>query len=129
MAPSHSAFDYFVNEALWSSQSFDHVRNRNRRNDYGGSFGGPVWIPKIYNGRDKTFFFFNLEQYRENVRVSNQIQTVPTLAFREGTTVLGTAPLTNIRVVADVPGEFVVDRVQASAEFRKEGQSISDFSA
>ena len=36
-----------------------------RRNDYGFTVGGPVWIPKVYNGRDKTFFFFNWEQFRE----------------------------------------------------------------
>ena len=34
---------------------------RIRRNDYGFNVGGPVWIPKLYNGKDKTFFFFNWE--------------------------------------------------------------------
>ena len=29
------------------------------------SAGGPVWIPKVYNGRDKTFFFFNLTTFRQ----------------------------------------------------------------
>jgi Carboxypeptidase regulatory-like domain len=32
---------------------------------YGGSVGGPIWIPKLYNGRNKSFFFFNYEGYRE----------------------------------------------------------------
>ncbi|MBV9082923.1 MAG: carboxypeptidase regulatory-like domain-containing protein, partial [Acidobacteriaceae bacterium] len=32
---------------------------------YGGSVGGPILVPKIYNGRDKSFFFFNYEGYRE----------------------------------------------------------------
>ena len=32
--------------------------------DYGGSIGGPVWIPGAYDGRDKTFFFFNYEKFR-----------------------------------------------------------------
>ena len=72
-----SAFDYFVNEALNAHQPYNFVRNRNRRNDFGGSFGGPVRIPKIYNGRDRTFFFFNLEEYKEAVLISNAIQTVP----------------------------------------------------
>jgi hypothetical protein len=79
-----SAYDYFVNEALYAHQSFDHLRNRNRRNDFGGTLGGPIIIPKIYNGKDKTFFFFSYEQFRESTIVSNQVTTVPTLAYRAG---------------------------------------------
>ncbi len=36
---------------------------RDRQLDGGGSFGGPVYVPKIYNGKDKTFFFFALERF------------------------------------------------------------------
>ena len=85
-----SAYDYFVNEAMHSPMPFTndgtgkHLRNRQRRNDYGFTFGGPVTIPKVYNGRDKTFFFFNFEQFRETLRVSTGLQTVPTLAYRTG---------------------------------------------
>ena len=45
--------------------------------------GGPVWIPKIYNGHDKTFFFFNFEQFREALGII-QLETVPTAAYRAG---------------------------------------------
>ena len=31
------------------------------RNEYGGSIGGPIWLPKVYNGKNKTFFFFSYE--------------------------------------------------------------------
>jgi Carboxypeptidase regulatory-like domain/TonB dependent receptor len=79
-----SAYDYFVNEALYAHQSFDHARNRNRRNDFGGSLGGPIRIPKIYNGTNRTFFFFAYEQFRESTIVSNQVTTVPTAAYRNG---------------------------------------------
>ena len=34
------------------------------KNNFGGSFGGPVRIPKVYNGHDKTFFFFAWEQIK-----------------------------------------------------------------
>ncbi len=34
------------------------------RNEYGGTVGGPVWIPKLYNGRNKSFWFFNYEGYK-----------------------------------------------------------------
>src|SRR5580704_10593872 len=48
-----------------------------RKNDYGGTFSGPVWIPKLYDGRDKTFFFFAWEQLRYNLGATT-ITTVPT---------------------------------------------------
>jgi hypothetical protein len=72
-----SAYDYFVNEALDAGVSFtdagttnpnkagQHVRNPIRQNDYGFTLGGPIKIPKLYNGHDKTFFFFNFEQFRQ----------------------------------------------------------------
>jgi hypothetical protein len=82
-----SGYDYFVNEALNAAEPFytgsPNMLPRNRRNDYGGTIGGPVWIPKVYNGHNRTFFFFNFEQYREKVTVANT-QTVPTVAYRNG---------------------------------------------
>jgi len=50
-----------------------------KQNDYGGTLGGPVIIPHLYNGRDKTFFFFSWEQYRQAVG-GTQASTVPTQA-------------------------------------------------
>src|SRR5215471_9819029 len=70
-------FEYFVNEFMNAGDPFSFnsgtpanpsggkYRPVNRRNDYGGTFGGPFWIPKLYNGRDKTFFFFSYERYKE----------------------------------------------------------------
>ncbi len=60
-----------------------YARPADKKNDYGVNLGGPVWIPKIYNGRNKTFFFFNWEQYRQNVGQTNT-GTVPTAAQRNG---------------------------------------------
>ncbi|MBV9507509.1 MAG: TonB-dependent receptor [Acidobacteriia bacterium] len=85
-----TAYDYFDNEALNAGLPFTdngaggHIRNTVRRNDYGFTLGGPVWLPKIYNGKDKTFFFFNFEQFRENQVVRSGIATVPTAAYRIG---------------------------------------------
>jgi hypothetical protein len=84
-----SGYDYFVNEFLNAGYPFSNdgtghkVRPRNRRNDYGGTLGGPVWIPKLYNGHDKTFFFFNWEEYLEATTLPFSL-TVPTAAFRRG---------------------------------------------
>ena len=85
-----SGYDYFVNEALNAGQPFTNDRNgnllrpRQRRNDYGFTFGGPVQIPKVYDGHDKTFFFFSFEQFRETVINNTTTITVPTLAYRTG---------------------------------------------
>ena len=91
-----SAYDYFVNEALNAGLPYtdagvtnslkegQHIRNAVRREDYGFTLGGPVRIPKVYNGTDKTFFFFSFEQFRENRTISNGVATVPTLAYRNG---------------------------------------------
>jgi hypothetical protein len=79
-----SGYDYFINEDLNANQNeTGSPRPRNRRNDYGVTIGGPVWIPKVYNGHDKTFFFFNFEQFREALGII-QSETVPTAAYRTG---------------------------------------------
>ncbi|MBV9508381.1 MAG: TonB-dependent receptor, partial [Acidobacteriia bacterium] len=95
-----SAYDYFVNEAFNAATPWVNTKPLARRNDYGFTLGGPVVIPKIYNGHDKTFFFFNWEQYRETQVISNLFLTVPTTAYRAGNfataltgRTLGTDPL------------------------------------
>lgn len=83
-----AAFDLLHNDKLnavpWNNISNgSNVKPRDHQNDYGGSLGGPVWIPKLYNGRDKTFFFFSWEQYRNNAG-STSVTTLPTDAERQG---------------------------------------------
>jgi len=85
-----TVFDYFVNEDLNAGYPFSvnsagtgKERPRNRRNDFGGTLGGPVVIPKLYNGRNKTFFFFNYEQFLETTQYSFT-DTVPTAAYLAG---------------------------------------------
>src|SRR5215470_16353897 len=82
-----TAFDILRNDKLDANSWFNNLNGapkpRDHQNDFGGSLGGPVWIPKIYNGHDKTFFFFSYEQYRNNVGTSN-ITTLPTDAERGG---------------------------------------------
>ena len=79
-----AGYDYLVNEDFNASTPFTNVLPRTRRNDYGFNLGGPVWIPKIYNGKDKTFFYYNREQYREFFVVNDTAITVPTAAYRAG---------------------------------------------
>jgi hypothetical protein len=80
-----SAYDYFVNEVLNANTPWTNTpRPAARRNDYGFTAGGPVVLPKLYDGHDKTFFFFNFEQFRENQNITNQLLTLPTDAYRAG---------------------------------------------
>ena len=79
-----SGYDYLVNEALNAAQPFTGIKNKLRQNDYGVTFGGPVWIPKVYNGRNKTFFFFSFEQFRQKLVSDTLPDTVPIAAFRQG---------------------------------------------
>jgi hypothetical protein len=65
------------------NNAFGTARPPDTKNDYGLTFGGPVWIPKLYNGHDKTFFFFSWEQYKQN-QGATVISTVPTTAERTG---------------------------------------------
>ncbi len=85
-----SGYDYFVNEDLNAGDPFSvnasgvgKVRQRNRRNDFGGTLGGPITIPKIYNGHNRSFFFFNYEEYLETSQIVNS-DTVPAPAYLQG---------------------------------------------
>ncbi|PWU02362.1 MAG: hypothetical protein C5B51_20940 [Terriglobia bacterium] len=91
-----SAYDYYVNEFLNAGKPFtdagvtnsakagQHQRDAQRRHNYGFSFGGPVTLGKLYNGHDRTFFFFNFEQFRESQTITSGLTTVPTQAYRQG---------------------------------------------
>ena len=85
-----TAYDYYVNEFLNAGTPYTNngngklIRPAQRRNDFGATFGGPLSIPKIYNGKDRTFFFFNWEQYKEVQYINNQPLVVPTLQMRAG---------------------------------------------
>src|ERR1017187_5701486 len=54
-----------------------------RQNQYGGVFSGPVWIPKVFNGRDKLFFLYSFEGFKGSTPSPNTT-TVPTAAERTG---------------------------------------------
>jgi len=53
------------------------------RNEWGFSVGGPISIPKVYHGKNKSFFFFAFERYSLR-QAANELVTVPTVAMRNG---------------------------------------------
>lgn len=84
-------YDYFVNEFMNAGTPYlplagdgRNPRDRARRQDFGGNFGGPIVIPHKYDGHNKTFFFANTEIYRERKRFNNVLFTVPVQGFRDG---------------------------------------------
>lgn len=74
-------WEYLRNEALDANGYFndqhDASKPEYRRNQFGGTVGGPVYIPKVYNGRDKTFFFFDF-QHTGILQSSSYTESVPT---------------------------------------------------
>jgi len=63
--------------------NFTGIASKLIRNEYGGTVGGPIWIPKIYNGKNRTFFFFSYEGYKLRSGSYNNYR-VPTPAMKQG---------------------------------------------
>src|SRR5262249_26580698 len=75
-------------------------------NLFGAKLGGPVWIPKLYNGKEKTFFFFNYEGLRQSSPYFNTT-TVPDAAFRSGDFSASKVVLVDPQTGAPFPGNKV----------------------
>lgn len=73
----------FLNTAPALPYTPARTKPLNVNNQYGGTVSGPVWIPKIYNGRDKSFFLVDYEGLRLAAR-SNSTSSVPTVKMRTG---------------------------------------------
>jgi hypothetical protein len=86
--PHGSVFYYGQNEAFnaanLNTTTAGSTKAKYREHNYGYSFGGPVFIPKIYDGRNKTFFFTNFERDERNQQQFTGLGTVPTAEFKRG---------------------------------------------
>ena len=82
-----SAFDFLRNSKLeansWSNNRNGAPLAAFQQNQFGGTVGGPIYIPKIYDGRNRTFFFF-AEQSQRTRSASNATATVPLASWRNG---------------------------------------------
>ncbi|MBI4877622.1 MAG: TonB-dependent receptor [Acidobacteria bacterium] len=72
-----SVYDFLRNDALDSRGFFPAKRSVYRQNDFGFLASGPVWIPKLYDGRNKTFFAVSFEGFRNRVGANDAILSVP----------------------------------------------------
>ena len=82
-----SLYEFWRNTLLDANGFFENANSTSRQvvhyNRFGGTLGGPVVLPKLYNGRDKTFFFFAYENLPDTFPESH-FYTVPTQAERQG---------------------------------------------
>jgi trimeric autotransporter adhesin len=84
----HGSLLGYTRQTDWLANNFFLNRSGTPRPDtpfynYGASFGGPVVLPKIYNGRNKTFFWIAAEGYRQKSPLTNAF-AVPTALERKG---------------------------------------------
>ena len=81
-----SLFDYLRNTVFdansYQNDYFGDPQQAEHQNDFGGTIGGPLIFPKLYNGKDKTFYFFSYEGLRL-LLPSSENEYVPTQAFRK----------------------------------------------
>src|SRR5689334_5681355 len=78
-------YDYFGNDKLNARSFFQGpVKQKLRQNEAGFQFGGPVYIPKIYDGRNRTFLFFGQGLYYARLGGAGGLQTIPRADFKTG---------------------------------------------
>jgi len=86
----HGTVYEFAQRTSWNANTFANnskglPREGNALDQYGFTIGGPVRLPKLYHGRDKTFFFFAAESYGEDLQYPRESQTsVPTVEQKRG---------------------------------------------
>ena len=77
-------FNFLRNDKLNTRNFFARGKDPLRRNQFGGTVGGPILIPKLYNGKDKSFFFFAYEGTRQVLGATSSSIIVPTALERQG---------------------------------------------
>lgn len=108
-------FNYFRNDALDANNWFnDHTRpatkkTAERQNDFGGTLGGPIVIPHLYEGKNRSFFFYSYEGLRLRVPSPTVTVQVPDTRLRSTTpsalqAIVNAFPIPNGQPVAGASG-------------------------
>ena len=83
-----TAYEFLRNEALDANNFFNNATGRTkpllRQNNFGVTVGGPVWFPKMYNGRNRTFFFASYEGFRNRTTSPVTFSTIPLPEMYQG---------------------------------------------
>ena len=89
----HGTWVYSMKRDIWEAAGWSVNQNqankpgfrpKDRLNETGGGVGGPVYIPKVYNGRNKTFFYFSDDNDLRPVAPAAIVNTVPTTLETQG---------------------------------------------
>ena len=98
-----SAWEFLRNEKFDARNFFLASRNPLRQNQFGVAGGGPVWIPKLYNGKNRTFFYGGYEGYRQS-QATQTTFLAPTAAQLNGDFSGISAKIYNPATVTRTPG-------------------------
>ncbi|MCL4402923.1 MAG: TonB-dependent receptor, partial [Acidobacteria bacterium] len=79
-----TGYEFLRNDAFDARRFFEAKRGSYKQHDFGWSVGGPVYLPKLYDGRNRTFFFGAGEWFRNRVGASSQYFSVPTPEMYQG---------------------------------------------
>jgi hypothetical protein len=71
-----AAWEFNRNQALGALNPITQTDPDLSQNQFGGSIGGRVWIPKLYNGKDRTFFYFSYEGFRKHQNAQSLLTTI-----------------------------------------------------
>jgi hypothetical protein len=100
-------FDYYVTPWFRARNPFAPARNTGVNHTPGGSAGGPVYIPRLYNGRNKTFFFTSFETGRGSPTTVLLNPTVPLAVWRTGDFSALSAPIRDPLTGQQFPGNRI----------------------
>jgi len=78
------AFEFNDNDHFDARGFFNPAKAHRNQNEFGFTVGAPVWIPKVYNGRDKTFWFVSLDQFFIRGGQLTGLNTIPTAKMLNG---------------------------------------------
>ncbi len=123
-----SVYDYWTNRVLNAGQAYTNnghgglVKPVNTNDNFDGSVGGPIRIPKLYNGKNRSFFFFNWDNFITHNQGSG-FTTVPTAAMRQGNF---SGILDNRNLGTDPMGRPILEYViyDPSSNFTFNGQTL-----
>ncbi|MGH9661452.1 MAG: carboxypeptidase regulatory-like domain-containing protein, partial [Bryobacteraceae bacterium] len=76
-------FEYVRNNVIDARSFFDAGKLKLNRHQFGATFHGPVWLPKLYDGHSRTFFMLSWESYRQ-ILGQTRLAQVPSLLERGG---------------------------------------------
>jgi len=78
-----SGFEIIRNNFFDARGEYNSSVPIDKENNYGFSIGGPVLIPHLYNGKNRTFFYLSMEWYRQN-QTNTDFRSLPTAAEKAG---------------------------------------------